>query len=69
MVQYAGLLAGCSGHLCHHRRTDMGLTTIWFAGGAVIALIAALLGAGLEIQIGLFFVVSIILLFNTGSCL
>ena len=24
----------------------MGLTTIWFAGGAVIALIAALLGAG-----------------------
>ena len=43
----------------------MGLTTIWFAGGAVIALIAALLGAGLEIQIGLFFVVSIILLFST----
>ena len=43
----------------------MGLTTIWFAGGAVIALIAALLGAGLEIQIGLFFGVSIILLFST----
>lgn len=43
----------------------MGLTTIWFAGGAVVALIAALLGAGLEIQIGLFFVVSIILLFST----
>lgn len=43
----------------------MGLTTIWFAGGAVVALIAALLGAGLAIQIVLFFVISIILLFST----
>lgn len=43
----------------------MGLTTIWFAGGAVVSLIAALLGAGLAIQIVLFFAVSIVLLFST----
>ena len=43
----------------------MGLTTIWFAGGAVVALIAALLGANIVVQIVLFFVVSIVLLFST----
>jgi membrane protein implicated in regulation of membrane protease activity len=43
----------------------MGLTTIWFAGGAVVALIAALLGAGPGVQIVLFFVVSIGLLLGT----
>lgn len=41
----------------------MGLTTIWFAGGAVAAFIAALCGAALEVQIGLFVVVSFLLLF------
>ncbi len=39
----------------------MGLTTIWFAGGALAAFIAGLLGCGLAVQIGLFLVVSILL--------
>lgn len=43
----------------------MGLTTIWFAGGALAALLANLLGASNVIQWILFFVVSIILLFAT----
>lgn len=43
----------------------MGLTTIWFAGGAVIALGAALLGCGLPVQIAAFFIVSIVLLIGT----
>ena len=43
----------------------MGLTTIWFAGGAVVALGAALLGCGLPAQIVLFFAVSIALLIGT----
>ena len=43
----------------------MGLTTIWFAGGALIALIAALCGAPLWLQIVLFIVVSIVLLLVT----
>lgn len=43
----------------------MGLTTIWFAGGAVVALLAALLGAGIFVQILLFFVVSVALLVST----
>lgn len=40
----------------------MGLTTVWFAGGALIAGIAALCHAPLWLQIVLFLVVSIILL-------
>lgn len=43
----------------------LGLTTIWFAGGALFAFIAALLGAGLGIQLTLFFGISIILLIFT----
>lgn len=39
----------------------MGLTTIWFAGGALAAFIAGLLGGGLAVQIILFLVVSILL--------
>ena len=39
----------------------MGLTTIWFAGGALAAFIAGLLGCGLAVQIILFLVVSILL--------
>lgn len=39
----------------------MGLTTIWFAGGALAAFIAGLLGCGLAVQIVLFLVVSILL--------
>ena len=40
----------------------MGLTTIWFAGGALIAFVAALLGANIIIQQILWLVVSVILL-------
>lgn len=43
----------------------MGLTTIWFAGGAIVAFAASLFGAELEMQIGLFIVVSFALLFFT----
>lgn len=39
----------------------MGLTTIWFAGGALAAFIAGLLGCGLAVQIGLFLVISVLL--------
>ena len=43
----------------------LGLTTIWFAGGALVAFIAALLGFDLLVEIILFFVISIILLVFT----
>lgn len=43
----------------------LGLTTIWFAGGALVAFFAALLGAPVLAQIFLFFVVSFLLLFFT----
>lgn len=43
----------------------MGLTTIWFAGGALVAIVATLLHAPIAIQVVLFFVVSILLLFFT----
>lgn len=43
----------------------MGLTTIWFAGGALAATLASLLGLPLTIQIILFLVVSGLLLFFT----
>lgn len=43
----------------------MGLTTIWFAGGALVATIAAAFGAPLYIQIALFLVVSVALLYFT----
>lgn len=40
----------------------LGLTSIWFAGGAVAASIAAMLGASLPVQIIVFLAISIILL-------
>lgn len=43
----------------------MGLTTIWFAGGALIATIAAVLGAPMVVQIILFLVVSGVLIIFT----
>ena len=43
----------------------LGLTTIWFAGGALVALIAALLNMPLPVQLVLFFVVSALLLIFT----
>ena len=43
----------------------LGLTTIWFAAGALFAFFAALLGRNQGIQIGVFVVVSVVLLFFT----
>ena len=43
----------------------MGLTTIWFAGGALIAFCAGLVGFGLGGQVGTFIVVSLLLLLLT----
>lgn len=43
----------------------MGLTTIWFAGGALVALISSLLGAPIAVQIVLFAVLSLVLLIFT----
>ena len=43
----------------------MGLTTIWFAGGAVAGFVASMLGANVVIQAAAFFAVSILLLYFT----
>ncbi|HJC46679.1 MAG TPA: NfeD family protein [Candidatus Lachnoclostridium pullistercoris] len=43
----------------------MALTTIWFAGGALAAFLAALLGAGVEVQLAVFAAVSFLLLLFT----
>ena len=43
----------------------LGLTTIWFAAGALFAFFAAFLGMNQGIQIGVFVVVSVVLLFFT----
>ena len=43
----------------------MALTTIWFAGGALAAAIAAGIGMGIVPQLLLFFCVSLVLLFFT----
>ena len=43
----------------------LGLTTIWFAGGALAAFVAALLGDNLWLELTLFCVVSFALLFCT----
>lgn len=43
----------------------VGLATIWFAAGALAAMIAAILGGGLIAQIVLFFLVSFVLLLFT----
>lgn len=47
----------------------LGLTTIWFAGGALIAGIAAVAGAGSIVQFVIFLIVSLILLifYKTGG--
>lgn len=42
-----------------------GLTTIWFAGGALVAAVAAYFGAGIVTQLMLFLVVSVVLLIFT----
>ena len=43
----------------------MGLTTIWFAGGAIIAFVLAFIGFELPVQIIVFLLVSILLLVLT----
>jgi len=43
----------------------MGLTTIWFAGGALVAILAGLLHAPVFVQVILFLLVSLLLLFFT----
>ena len=43
----------------------MGLTTVWFAGGALVALLAAALNVPVAIQVALFLGVSILLLIFT----
>ena len=43
----------------------MGLTTIWFAGGALVALVLALIKVPFYVQMGAFLVISIILLICT----
>ena len=44
---------------------SLGLTTIWFAGGALVAILAAVLHAPAILQVVLFFAVSILLLIFT----
>ncbi|MBR4982325.1 MAG: NfeD family protein [Lachnospiraceae bacterium] len=43
----------------------MGLTTIWFAGGALVALVLAMFNTSFYVQLGAFLVISIILLVGT----
>ncbi len=43
----------------------MGLTTIWFAGGAVISFLLALFGVPFKAQIVVFLIVSFLILFIT----
>ena len=43
----------------------MGLTTVWFAGGALVATIAALFDTPIALQVILFLLVSALLLFFT----
>ncbi|WP_310605127.1 NfeD family protein [Anaerosporobacter sp.] len=42
--------------------TTLGLTTIWFAGGALVAFVASIMGVNYLVQFILFVVVSVILL-------
>jgi membrane protein implicated in regulation of membrane protease activity len=43
----------------------MALTTVWFAGGALVAFVLALFGINTQVQLALFVIVSFILLFFT----
>lgn len=43
----------------------LGLTTIWFGAGALVAILASLLYAPLPVQVALFLVVSLLLLYFT----
>lgn len=48
--------------MTHIELATMGLTTIWFAGGALIALIMCAFGFSLQAQLAIFLSVSIIML-------
>ena len=43
----------------------MGLTTIWFGGGALAAMIVELLNGSISIQVIVFLIISLVLLFYT----
>ncbi len=43
----------------------LGLTSIWFAGGSLVAILASILHLPVAVQVILFFVVSLLLLFFT----
>ncbi len=43
----------------------MGLTSIWFSGGALAAMIVELLNGGIWVQVIVFLVISLVLLFYT----
>ena len=43
----------------------MGLTTIWFAGGALVAFVMGIIGFGTTVQIIVFLIVSVLLLVMT----
>ncbi len=43
----------------------LGLTSIWFAGGALVAILAALLNLPVIVQVALFVIVSVLLLIFT----
>ena len=44
---------------------SLGLTSIWFAGGAIVAILATLLHANVPIQVALFVISSLLLLYFT----
>lgn len=44
----------------------LGLTTIWFAGGALVAFLVSIVGGPLWLQILLFIAVSVVLLIFTS---
>ncbi|MGN0204078.1 MAG: NfeD family protein [Coprococcus sp.] len=61
VIMWLALMAG----LLIIEIVTLGLTTIWFAVGALVAFLTALAGLHLGIQIGAFVVVSVVLLFFT----
>ena len=58
-------LAGIDGSSADHRDYDAGVDDNLFAAGALFAFLTALLGLNQGIQIGVFVVVSVVLLFFT----
>ena len=43
----------------------MGLTTIWFTGGAIVAFVMSLMGVPTAVQIAAFLIISVVLLYFT----